>query len=338
MFKKSKANARFLSPLNGFKEEVQPIEYRKDTLTDTWSRVNVNRAKRAKQARREEPHAELIKLSKENCSFCTKNIEKATPKFLPEISKKGRIKRGETVVFPNLFPFAEYHATATITKKHYQDIGEFTEVQIRDTIHASIDFFKRIEALGAKYFSLSWNHLPPSGASIIHPHVQLIGDEEPTYMTNTYLNASKKYYKKNHENYWLRLVTEEEKLGERFIGRIGNTAWISSFAPMGNNEVSMVYEGGPSILDLKSKDVSDISKGIRRILKGYASIGKTVFNLTTYSGPKDMEHFCLNAKIITRPSTQKYYTADAGFMETLHGERIVENLPESLAAELRRLF
>lgn len=308
-------------------------------LTDTWCRVNVNRVKRAKQFHREEALDDLIELSKKNCFFCPENIDKATPKFPPEISKKGRIRLGEVTVFPNFFPFAKYHAMATITENHYQDLEEFTKVQIEDTISASIDYFKRVDALGAKYFSLSWNHLPPSGASVIHPHVQLIGDEVPTHTTNTYLEASKKYYKENSENYWLCLVKDEERLGERFVGRVGRIAWISSFAPLGNNEISMVFEGGPSsLLDLTRKDISDISEGLRRIFKGYSIMGKTSFNFTMYSGLREMEDFCLNAKIITRPNTQKYYTADTGFMETLHHERIVETLPESLAAELKKFF
>ncbi|MEE8402659.1 MAG: hypothetical protein V3R93_02790 [Candidatus Hydrothermarchaeaceae archaeon] len=305
-----------------------------------WSRVNVNRAKRAKQCRREGEEAidDLIELSIKNCAFCPENIDKATPKFPPEISKEGRIRLGETTVFPNLFPFARYHGMATITESHYQDIGDFTKAQIEDTVSASMDYFRRIEALGAKYFSLSWNHLPPSGASIIHPHVQLIGDDVPTSMTDTYMNASSEYYKENGVNYWLRLVKDEETAGERFVGRTGQIAWISSFAPMGNNEVSMIFEGGSSLLDFTRVDISDMTEGIRRILKGYSSMGKTSFNFTMYSGLRDMKDFCLNAKIITRPNPQKYYTADTGFMETLHHERIVETLPESLAAELRKFF
>lgn len=317
---------------------MQTIEYRRDALTDTWCRVNIKRAQRAKQGRREEPIDDLIERSINNCSFCPENIDKSTPKFLPEVSKEGRIRLGETTVFPNFFPFAEYHAMATITEKHYQGLGDFTEEQIEDTISASIDYFRRIDALGAKYFSLSWNHLPPSGASIIHPHVQLIADEVPTKMTDMYLNASRRYYEENRKNYWLRLVEEEERLGERFIGRTGRIAWISSFAPMGNNEISMIFEGGPSFLDLTQEDISDISSGIKRIFKGYSKMDKTSFNLTTYSGLEKMEEFCLSAKIITRPNIQKYYTADTGFMEAFHRERIVETLPESLAAEFRRLF
>jgi galactose-1-phosphate uridylyltransferase len=338
MFKKHKVDARFLSPGNGFKEDVQTIEYRRDTLMDMWCRVNVKRATRAKQARQEEPLDELIELSKHNCSFCPENIEKATPKFLPDISEEGRIKLGESTVFPNLYPFAKYHAMATLSEKHYLRIEDFTKVQIENTVNASIEYFKRIESLGAKYFSLNWNHLPPSGASIIHPHLQLIGDEVPTHMTGTYLEASKKYHKEKGENYWLRLIKDEEKLTERFIGKIGQAVWISSFAPLGNNEISMVFEGCSSILDLTEEDVSDISDGLLRIFKGYSSMGKTSFNFAMYSGLRDMEEFFLNAKIITRPNAQKYFTADTGFMEALHKERIVETLPESLAADLRRLF
>ena len=338
MFEKHKVDARFLSPGDGFKEDVQTIEYRRDTLMGMWCRVNVKRATRAKQARGEQNLQELIEASKADCSFCPENIETATPKFLPEISKEGRIKMGEATVFPNLFPFAKYHAMATLSEKHYLAIEDFTSGQIEDAINASIEFFKRIESLGAKYFSLNWNHLPPSGASIIHPHFQLIGDEVPTHMTRTYLEAGEKYHKEKGENYWLRLIKDEDKKGERFIGRTGNAVWISSFAPLGNNEISMVFEGCSSILDLTKEDVSDIADGLLRIFKGYSGMGKTSFNFSVYSGLKNMEYFCLNAKIITRPNAQKYFTADSGFMEALHKERIVETLPESLAEDFRRYF
>lgn len=305
---------------------------------DKWCRVNVKRASRAKQARGEENLHDLIETSKEDCSFCPENIEKATPKFPREISKEGRVKLGGSTVFPNLYPFAKYHAMATVTDEHYLAIRDFTSGQIGDAINASIEYFKRIESLGAKYFSLNWNHLPPSGASIIHPHLQLIGDEVPTHMTCTYLEAGEKYHKEKGENYWLRLIKDEEKEGERFIGRTGQAAWISSFAPLGNNEISMIFEGGSSILELTKRDVSDIADGLLRVFQGYSSMGKSSFNFTMYSGLPDMEYFCLNAKIITRPNAQKYFTADSGFMEALHKERIVETLPESLAREFRRYF
>lgn len=298
----------------------------------------MNRTNRSIQCLREEVIDDLIGLSLKNCSFCPDNIETATPKFPPDISKKGRIKRGEATVFPNLFPFAKYHAMATITKNHYEDAGDFTKIQIEDTISASMDYFRRIETLGAKYFTLSWNHLPPSGASIIHPHLQLIGDEMPTHMTSISLKASKKYYETNGENYWQRLVNHEEELGERFIGRTGKFAWISSFAPLGNNEISMVFDGGSSLLDLTKKDISDISEGLLQVFEGYTALGKSSFNFTVYSGLRGLDYFCLNARIITRPNLQKYYTSDSGFMETLHQERIVETLPESLASDIKNFF
>jgi UDPglucose--hexose-1-phosphate uridylyltransferase len=338
LFEKHKVDARFLSPVNGFEEDIQTIEYRRDTLMDMWCRVNVKRAVRKKQARGEQNLYELIEASKADCSFCPGNIEHATPKFLPDISEEGRIKMGEAVVFPNLFPFAKYHAMAAVSEKHFLGIGDFTKDQIEDAINASIEFFKRIEALGAKYFSLNWNHLPPSGASVIHSHFQLIGDEVPTHMMGTYLDASKRYYEEKGENYWLQLIKEEEKNGERFIGKTGKAVWISSFAPLGNSEISMVFEGCSSILDLTKEDVSDIADGLLRIFKGYSGMGKTSFNFSVYSGQRNMEDFCLNAKIITRPNAQKYFTADSGFMEALHKERIVETLPESLAEDFRRYF
>lgn len=42
--------------------------------------------------------------------------------------------------------------------------------------------------------------------------------------------------------------------------------------------------------------------------------------------------------MISRPVPQGYYTADAGFMELMHRERVVESMPEKVAEMLKREF
>jgi galactose-1-phosphate uridylyltransferase len=325
--------SKFLSPSKDLEEQI--IEYRRDGLTKIGCRINIKRAQRVKQARQEVDFSELIQKSSQGCFFCPENIEKATPKFLPEIIPEGRIVLGETTVFPNLFPFAEHHAVAAICKKHFLDLNEFTQKQIEDALAASLDYFKRIKK--AKYFYINWNHLPPSGASIVHPHLQLLADNKPTYLLELYLRASAAYYKKYGENYWLKLIKNEEELGKRFIARTGSIAWLAAYAPLGNNEVIAIFEDASSIMDLEHH-ISHFAKGLKKILAAYSNLGVRSFTLTTYSAPEKASNFCLNARLVSRPSPQRYYTSDSGFMETLHHERVAEHLPEKLAEYIRKFF
>ncbi len=341
LFEKVVVRSEFLTPLRDFEEEVQSIEYRRDPLFSTWCRINVKRTERVKQWKSAADFGDLVEKSKKGCFFCPENIKKTTPKFLSKISREGRLQLGETMVFPNLFPFAEHHAIATITEGHFADLHEFTLEQIENTLLAGIDYFKRVLKADekAKWPSFNWNHLPPSGASILHPHVQLVVDHRPTYMNELCLRASAQYYEEKGSNYWLDLIEEEEGTGERLIGRRDGVAWMTTFAPLGNNEVTAVFEKSSS-LDLSQGEVRSFARDLQRILRGYSELGVKSFNLTTYSAAmgEAREDFRLNTKIISRPSPLRDYTSDAGFLETLHMERVVESMPEKLAEKLRLYF
>ncbi len=342
MFEKVYEKTRFHSPLKGFELDEQDIEYRKDPLTGKWSRVNIQRSQRVKQGEGDFDYTELIKRSRENCFFCPENIEGSTPKFSSNLLPKGRITRGETHVFPNLFPFARHHAVGTITEKHFLRTGEFEQRQIEDTILASLDFCRTVYAKDpdAKYVTFNWNHLFPSGASILHPHVQITLDSRPTYMTEKVLMASNAYMEKNNRSYWSDLATEEKKLGKRFIASSAGITYLASFSPIGNNEVLIIFNDKTAFTELDTSDSANLSKGVINILKGYEELGVESFNLTTYSGPIEGSAFGMNLhmRFVSRPLPRPYYTSDIGFMEGLHFERVVETLPEDVATIMKKQF
>lgn len=344
MFKdKKREETEFLSPAEGFKMITHPIEYRRDPLTGISCRINIERAKRVKQARTDVEMCDMAESARGTCFFCPENIEGSTPRFPPALVPEGVILKGETRVFPNMYPFAKYHGVATMTTNHFLDLTEFTNSHIEDTTSASLMFFGRVadQDPGARFMSLSWNHLPPSGASIVHPHVQLIADPQPTNLTEVLLKKSRGYYETEGENYWKRLVESEVKAGERYIGRTGRIHYLATYAPLGNTEVIMVFDGISNILDLDEKDVKDLAVGLKNVLRAYDSMGKKSFNLTTYSGPAQedlVENFSMSMRIISRPTPVTNYTADSGFMESLHHERVVESMPEKVAEEVREFF
>ena len=119
---KKREEAGFLSPTEGFKMITHPIEYRRDPLTGIGCRINIQRAKRVKQARTDTEMCDMAESARGTCFFCPENIDGSTPRFPPALVPEGVILKGETRVFPNLFPFAKYHGVATMTTHHFLDL------------------------------------------------------------------------------------------------------------------------------------------------------------------------------------------------------------------------
>ncbi|WP_456486738.1 hypothetical protein [Candidatus Alkanophaga liquidiphilum] len=338
--------ARFLSPLRGFAADEHEIEYRRDAFTGVECRINVARSKRVKQVEEaEEEVAEMIKRTREGCFFCPERLKSATPKFTGFY--EGRIVVGSSCAFPNLFPFGKYHAVVTFSEDHFLDLHEFSVKIIESNLKASIAFVNAVHKYdrSAKYPIWNWNHLPSAAASIIHPHVQVLVEERPTPFQRRLLENSRTYFEGAGRNYWAALVEEEKAVGERFIGEIGSgvdgVVALASFAPLGNNEVMLIFKGVSSLANLNERQIRNFAECLVRVLRCYKKSGVNSFNVTTFSGSingGEEDYYSLHARIISRPRFRAFYTSDTGFMERFHYEWVIETMPEDVAERMRKFF
>lgn len=339
-FEKTIQEARLRSPLQDFKLVSQSIEVRKDPLTGRRCRMNIERVKRPRQTPSETAQLkEIVERSRVKCFFCPENIENTTP-MLPE---GYRIKKGAACLFPNLFPFGGFHTVGVFSGDHYLELNQFDEKLLVDCFETCLDYFELVHAKHReiKYWHIDWNHMPSGAASIIHPHVQVMADPDPTPCLRELIELSKSYHDRNGGNYWFDLVEAEKVKGERFIGRSGSVNWLASFAPQGNREVMAIFSNVSTLAKLERRGLEELCDGLSRILKGYYAIGARSFNMATFSGPCDedlSDFYFLNFRLISRPTPAPFYTSDNGFMEKLHHEPIVETIPERLARELRGFF
>ena len=344
-FRKEIVTAEFLSPLRGFAHEAKSIEYRSDPLIGYSSRVSTDRAKRVKQAQGVAADvADIAARSAKSCCFCPDNIDSDTTKFVPGFlpDDSGRITVGECTLFPNLHPFTEFHAVATITERHYLELDEFASKMIEDNLAASRKYIAAVNrhCADAVYPVWLWNHLPPSGASILHPHAQVSVERAPVPELEAVLRKSKKYLRDNGVNFWQEFIAVEKKSGERFIGENVSVAVIASFAPRGNREVQIISKRLSNLADFDKRHTHDFADAIVRVLRGYKAMGMNSFNLVTYSAAigDRSEHFRFSARIMSRPVFQPLYTNDAGSIERFYGISIIEAMPEQVAAEVRKWF
>lgn len=333
--------ARFLSPLEGFTPVAQRVEFRRDPLTGRWSRINLERAKRVRQAMGESP-LELLKASASGCFFCPENLERSTPKLPPEFGEE-RMRRGEAVLFPNLFPFAEFHAVVVLSREHLLTVREFPPRMLEDALRLSLEYFGRVREVepGSEYLMLNWNHLPSAAASIVHPHFQLLADRTPTFWLGRVMEGGRRYRRRTGRNFWLDLLREERRRGERWIGEGEGICWLAAFAPQGQNEVWAVFRESSCFGEVGEEEVRELAEGLSLLLKGYADLGVETFNLTSFSGPEgggSRGYHRLTLRLISRPPLRPLYTSDSGFMERFQYEPVVETVPEELAARLRKVF
>jgi len=334
-FVKEIIKTEFLNPLKDFQMDSQIIERRTDPLTGDKCRINIQRSRRPKQT--EIPENKDVG---KKCYFCPKNIDETTPKFSPQLVPEGRIREKDFVLFPNLFPFGKYHTVGALGEKHSLELNEFTPEIWKNCLRGCIKFFNIVNEKDPKvrFPSLNMNYSPFAGASIEHPHVQVVVDELPSEMTDKYFRKSWDYFDKKKSNFWQDLITQDK---ERFIGESDSMIWLTKFCPMCNDEIVGIMKGiTSSFLEMNEKQIEDLSDGISRIFKGLYERGIRGINLAIYSAPFN-EHlghfFSLNVRIVSRPSG-KAYTSDRGFSEILHEEPIISTIPEDLAKDLRKFF
>ena len=345
-FRKEIVTAEFLNPLRGFERDAKSIEYRSDPLTGCSSRVSADRAKRVKQAQGVAVDvADIAARSAAECCFCPDNIAGSTTKFVPGFLPggiDGRITLGECTLFPNLHPFTEFHAVATLTDRHYLELDEFTPAMIENNLAAAQKYIAAVHrhCADAVYPVWLWNHLPPSGASILHPHAQVSVERAPMLELEVVLSKSKKYLREKGVNFWQELIAFEKKAGERFISENESVAVLASFAPRGNREVQIISKRESSLADFDKRRARDFAEAVVWVLRGYKAMGMNSFNLVTYSAAfgDRSEHFRFSARIMSRPVFQPLYTNDTGSIERFYGISIIEAMPEQVASDMRKWF
>lgn len=325
------------NPLNNFIEETQTIEYREDPLLGGWARININRAKRVHQSQdKNEVSPDIVKKSCETCFFCKENIEKKTPEFPEKLKIGKRLKQGSAVLFPNLYPFAKYHAVCVLSENHGAQLGGITAKNVEDALLASIKYIRAVykSDSSAEFASINMNYMPPAAASIIHPHLQITCDSKPSAYQKEAYEKSAKYYRENKKNYFEELAKTDK---ERRIMPGKNSMWLATFAPSLANDITGIFLKKSSFFELSSADIKNMAKEISGIFGALHKLGARSANMTIFSAPlsEKSRSFALHARIGTRPAMQNNYTADKGFMEVFHQETVVSTIPEDVAKDVK---
>jgi galactose-1-phosphate uridylyltransferase len=322
-----------------FIESSIPIDLRIDPLTGRSCRLvrySLERIIKTDLAAIEKRSREIP------CPFCSPLVEQITPRFPPDLVPEGVIRRGKALAFPNTGPYDVYGTVVVITDEHFLPLTKFNQETVHNALLAAHTFIKSIQKADSavKHHFIAWNYMPPSGGSLVHPHLQVNAGHNPTNYQRKLLEASRKYRRKNGTNYWSDLLEQERHMGERYLGQIGGTQWLTSFAPRGRlSDILVLFPGKASILELTGDDLRDFAAGLLKVFSYIDELNLVSFNMSTYSG-FDNGQFWAQARITPRGLLlySPIETSDQFYYQLMHDESICILSPEAACQRLKKRF
>jgi len=335
----SRKETHILNPTKDMARKSIPSEIRLDPLTGRTARIC-----HFMELQWDKPDFDRMVAGTEKfCPFCPDKVLKITPLFPEEILPEGRLISEDRILFPNIAPYDSLGAVATMGSRHYIPMTEITSDRIVKSFNLAFEFFRRVEATGhpeAVYHLINWNYMPPAGSSLIHPHLQVFSTSSAPNLMRQELEAGRTYLETKGTNFWEDLVAHEKADGQRYLGTIGRTNWLTTYAPMGvAGDVLAVVAGTRSTLELTNDDLQDLADGLTRLMAAYDRMGIYSFNMNFFTGAAgdDSARFHL----LFSPRTffnQALGTPDIGALRNLFNETLCMAFPEEINALLRPEF
>lgn len=326
----------FHDPMQERKLIDRKTEIRKDPLTGETSRIIFD------------PGAPFVptdytELAKETagkkCPFCPENVQSFTPTFPETLVTGGRLIQGEAIVFPNLFPYSKHNAVVRMCDQHYVKLDEFTGPMITDSFSAAQDYLKKVIAQDSQttYASINWNYLPPSGGSILHPHIHVLASEQPTNYQAITSSAAAQFHKTHGQNFYNALVEQERDLDERFIGTTGTIDWLHAFAPKSHTDFIGVFNAS-SLDELNDNNWQDLANSLLRFFRYFDSIGIASFNLGLFIPVSRNSAERIHVRLVPRLTIGGLQTSDMNVFNFLHSEPLCLKVPEQITKEIAPFF
>ena len=267
-----------------------------------------------------------------SCPFCGAGPWTRTPRFPPALVPEGRIRRGDAVLFPNLAPYGPYSSVTTLSPDHHVPLGRFTAAMYRDALGNCLELASRVAAadLRPRWAVISQNVLPSSGGALFHPHLQVNLDDEPVGY-HRMLEEARARHGRGPD--LLDCLARDAFAQGRGIGRSGEWAWFTPFAPLAAWEVQAVLPGPLLAGQLQDGCLDALVAGLLAVEAWYAKDGRNALNLGLFLPLREPSPLLL--RLMIRSTFRPWYRSDRSCYEIALYEGVTDRAPESQAAAMR---
>jgi galactose-1-phosphate uridylyltransferase len=332
-----KKRARLHDPRRDFALTEIEAEVRYDPLTGDSARIC-----HFGTSPREIPDlAPLVASSKAHCPFCPDAVARVTPRYPDSLVPGGRMARGEALLVPNLFPYDDVSAILVMCQAHFLPMDSVPPETFADALKLAREFIMLAEpSLGERpaYGIVTWNYMPPSGASQVHSHLQVIVTDTPGNALRRELEAEA-LFALHHGAPFARALVKAERGAERWLGEEGGVAWWVPYCPFGMlGDAQAVFLERASLTECSDGEIDAFARFLTRLLTVYARLGFWSFNLSLLPDARagGTNRHRLTARLLPRfYLNPDLHNSDVAYLQLLLGEKFAMQYPEAHAAALR---
>lgn len=301
----------------------------------------------------------------DDCPLCPGNEHITPPAVLVYVFSEGKINKLQDTkefihkdwvlrVIPNLYPVVDSpqnseqydrNVSSNIAVGHHEVIVESpchnenpSNARLSQLVHVINSYIDRISALSKKpyvqHVAIFRNYGPQSGASLLHPHSQLVTIPFIPPILQDELTASKEYWNKNSECYFCNLLKNEIN-GPRFIWENHSFVVFSPWASTHSFEFWIMPKcHNSNMAKMSSCEVNDLAETFRVCFGGLASLlNDPSYNFGFHTLLSEDAKDCYHWHMEVYPRLGKW-----GGLEKSTGIFINPISPEQAAKDLKTVF
>jgi UDPglucose--hexose-1-phosphate uridylyltransferase len=324
-----------------------PSELRMDLVSNDWVIIATGRARRPETFARRKKHKKVA--SSKDCPFCQESInEKAIagreksdgswfvisiPNDFPAFSKGYDLherKEGPNRIMDGL----GYHEVI-ITADHQRSLAQFSKKEVKMVVDVYQErYLELMDKKFIKYISIFHNHGREAGASVAHPHSQLIAIPVIDPDLRGSLDGAESFYRSQGKCVYCTMINWDIKDGRRIIYQNEKFVVLCPFAPQISFEVWVYPKEHRPYFEKMSEDEKEffadaLQKALHKIRSGLKDPAYNFYFHTAPCSGGSYDHYHWHLNILPRMNIW------AGF-ELAAGIEISTIEPEKAAAFLRK--
>jgi len=229
-----------------------------------------------------------------------------------------------------------YHELV-VTRDHWRQLAMMDVMEVAEVIDAYQDrYLEHMNKKNVNYIAIFHNHGKESGASLPHPHSQIMAIPVVAPYVQLELDGASKYHKSNKHCVFCTMVEYESEEKKRVVFENEDFIAYCPFASRAAFEVHvMPKKHSPyfeRITDAQKIKLAEVfSKSLGAI---YKALNDPPYNFYIHSAPcdgKDYPHFHWHIEILPHTSTWAGFELDTGIeISTLQPEVAAEYLRKQL--------
>jgi len=293
-----------------------PSELRFDLISKDWVVIARGRARRPEDFKKKKEREE--KISPKLCCFC--QIETQNKPVLifaqnKKVSQETKIPKNWTVVvvpnkYPAFFPFAkldkklegDFYQTinavgfheVVVFRNHQKTIGQLPLKKIKEIIDVYQErYLTLMKEKFVNYIAIFHNHGKEAGASLYHPHSQIITTPLLDVDLKKALFNSRKYFRKNGKCIYCQMNNWERKIKKRVIFENREFLIVCPFASKTAFEIIISPKKHLSYFEkITEKEKWQLAEAFKIALnKIYKALGNPDYNFYLHTSPCDGKEY-----------------------------------------------